>query len=161
MRAPMIALVAAAALTLGACQQGYGGYGPKQTGGAVLGAGAGALLGNQFGSGSGRIAATVAGGLLGAFLGGSVGASLDRNDQMYAERSAQSAFETYPSGRPAEWRNPDSGNYGTVVPQQAYQNQYGETCREYQQTIVVGGRTQNAYGTACRQPDGSWRIANS
>ena len=29
--------------------------------------------------------------------------------------------------------------------------------REYQTTVMVGGRTVDAYGTACLQPDGSWR----
>jgi len=33
-------------------------------------------------------------------------------------------------------------------------------CREYQQTITVGGRTERAYGTACKQADGSWKIIN-
>jgi surface antigen len=39
-----------------------------------------------------------------------------------------------------------------------YQTSAGQYCREYQQTIVVGGQSQSAYGTACRQPDGSWKI---
>lgn len=29
--------------------------------------------------------------------------------------------------------------------------------REYQTTVVVGGREVDAYGTACLQPDGSWK----
>ncbi|MEZ5541736.1 MAG: hypothetical protein R3F42_06810 [Pseudomonadota bacterium] len=29
--------------------------------------------------------------------------------------------------------------------------------REYQTTVVVGGRNVPAYGTACLQPDGSWK----
>ena len=28
--------------------------------------------------------------------------------------------------------------------------------REYQMTVIVGGRKADAYGTACLQPDGSW-----
>ena len=28
--------------------------------------------------------------------------------------------------------------------------------REYQMTVIVGGRKVDAYGTACLQPDGSW-----
>ena len=28
--------------------------------------------------------------------------------------------------------------------------------REYQTTVIVGGREVDAYGTACLQPDGSW-----
>ena len=30
-------------------------------------------------------------------------------------------------------------------------------CREYTETVVIGGRTHSAYGTACQQPDGSWQ----
>lgn len=30
--------------------------------------------------------------------------------------------------------------------------------REYQSTVVVGGRNVPAYGTACYQPDGSWKL---
>ena len=33
-------------------------------------------------------------------------------------------------------------------------------CREFQQTIVIGGRLEQAYGTSCQQPDGSWRISS-
>ena len=29
--------------------------------------------------------------------------------------------------------------------------------REYQTTVLVGGRKVDAYGTACLQPDGSWK----
>lgn len=29
--------------------------------------------------------------------------------------------------------------------------------REYQTTIIVGGKRERAYGTACLQPDGTWR----
>jgi hypothetical protein len=35
----------------------------------------------------------------------------------------------------------------------------GSTClqeREYQMTVIVGGKEAEAYGTACLQPDGSW-----
>ena len=33
-------------------------------------------------------------------------------------------------------------------------------CREFQQTITIGGQPQRAYGTACRQADGTWRIVH-
>jgi surface antigen len=38
------------------------------------------------------------------------------------------------------------------------QNNNGQYCREYRQTVKVGGKTQEGYGTACRQPDGTWKI---
>jgi len=30
-------------------------------------------------------------------------------------------------------------------------------CREYQTTIMIGGKREKAYGKACRQPDGTWK----
>lgn len=35
------------------------------------------------------------------------------------------------------------------------------TCREFQQTITVGGTPQEAYGTTCLQPDGSWKVVGA
>ena len=31
-------------------------------------------------------------------------------------------------------------------------------CREYTQTVAIGGVTQQGHGTACLQADGSWKI---
>ncbi len=36
----------------------------------------------------------------------------------------------------------------------------GRYCREYQNTVKVGGNRQSSYGTACQQPDGSWEIVD-
>jgi surface antigen len=129
----------------------------KTTGGTLVGAGLGGLLGSQFGGGAGKGAATLLGVLAGGFIGSQVGRSLDEADVKYARMSTQSALDTTPSGQTVSWKNPDSGNYGTITPRPAYQTN-GTYCREFQQTITVGGQTQDAYGTACRQPDGSWKI---
>jgi surface antigen len=132
--------------------------GPKQTGGAVLGGIGGAVAGAQFGKGTGTLVGVAAGTLIGALLGSEVGKSLDKADRTYMERANQRALETTPSGTQVSWRNPDSGNAGTIVPQPAYQAPGGEYCREFQQTIQVGGESKQGYGTACRQPDGSWKV---
>jgi surface antigen len=132
--------------------------GPKETGGALLGAGTGALIGSQIGGGRGTLVAVAVGTLAGAMVGQEVGKSLDRADQLAMERSAQYALEYAPTRQSTTWRNPDSGNYGSVTPIETYQSSAGQYCREYLQTVVVGGQQQQAYGTACRQPDGSWRI---
>lgn len=150
----------AAPLLVAVALVGCQGYGPKQTGGAVIGGAAGGLLGSQIGHGSGRLAATAVGALLGALAGSEVGKSLDRADRMYAARTTQTALERAPSGTVSTWRNPDSGNSGTVTPVRTYKTSGGQYCREYQQTVVVGGQSQSAYGTACRQPDGTWKIIN-
>ncbi|MFN4309669.1 MAG: RT0821/Lpp0805 family surface protein [Ferrovibrio sp.] len=134
--------------------------GPKQNVGTVLGGVGGAVAGAQFGKGTGQLVGVAAGTLIGALLGSEVGKSLDRADRSYMDRANQRAFESTPSGTQVSWRNPDSGNAGTVVPQPAYQAPSGEYCREFQQTITVGGQTQQGYGTACRQPDGSWKVMN-
>ncbi len=63
-----------------------------------------------------------------------------------------------PTNTSTPWRNPDSGNAGQITPIETYQAKSGKYCREYRQTVWVGGKEQQAYGTACRQPDGSWKI---
>jgi len=148
---PLVAI----ALLLGACVEGQG---QKQTGGTLLGAGLGALAGSQIGSGRGQLVAVTLGALGGAFLGSEIGKSLDNADRVALGRSTQNALETAPSGQAVSWSNPDSGNYGSVVPEPAIRLSSGEYCREYEQTIIVGGQTEKAYGRACRQPDGSWKI---
>lgn len=152
--------LAVAAITL-ALLAGCQDAGTKQTLGTIAGAGAGALAGSQIGSGRGQLAAVAIGTLAGALIGSEIGKSLDRADRLAMRRTTQHALETAPSGHVAEWRNPDSGNYGTVIPEPAYRGPEGQYCREYQQTVTIDGRTERAYGTACRQPDGSWRIVNS
>jgi len=148
-------LIVALAVGLAACQTGGG---QKQTGGTLLGAGLGALAGSQFGSGRGQLVAVALGALGGAYLGNSIGQSLDRADQAYA-RQADVRAQTAPLGEPVMWRNPDSGNYGSVVATREGANTAtGQYCREYQKTVTVGGKTEQAYGTACRQPDGSWKL---
>ena len=156
MKVRTIILPAVLALALAGCQS----TGPKQTGGTLLGAAAGGLLGSQFGSGAGKLAATGLGIAAGAWLGSEIGASLDRADRLYANRTAQQSLEKSPTGVTSTWRNPDSGHSGTVTPTRTYKSPDGRYCREFQQTVTVGGKTEEAYGTACRQPDGSWQIVS-
>ncbi|MBA3814497.1 MAG: hypothetical protein H0X26_08460 [Alphaproteobacteria bacterium] len=134
---------------------------PKQAIGAIAGAGAGGWMGSTIGKGRGQVVAAAVGAGLGALAGGYVGGKLDDADKRQAGTTCMQALENGRSGQQAVWRNPDSGNHGTFIPQKAYQADNGQYCREFQQTIVVGGRSQQGYGTACRQPDGSWQIQGS
>jgi len=134
--------------------------GPKETGGAVIGAGAGALLGSTIGGGDGQLVAVAIGTLAGALIGQGVGQSLDRADQLAMQNTAQQTLERNPSYQPGAWQNPDSGNSGSVTPTRTYQMASGQYCREYTQTVNVAGDRQQAYGTACRQADGSWKVVN-
>ncbi len=134
------------------------GHGPREQQGTLIGAGSGALLGAQVGSGKGRLVAVAIGTLAGALIGQDVGRTLDRADQMAMKQNAQYALENAPTNTSTAWRNPDSGNSGAVTPVETYRRKGGEYCREYHQTVRIGGEIQQAYGTACRQPDGSWKI---
>lgn len=148
-------------LPLTACETNPDGTLNKQNIGTVLGAVGGGLLGSQIGGGSGRLAATAAGTLIGALAGSSIGKSLDNADRAAASRTTQSALERAPTGQVSSWRNPDSGNSGTVTPTRTYQSTNGETCREFTQTVTVDGKTEDAKGRACRQPDGTWQIVSN
>ena len=149
----LAAVVVILTLSVSGCKT----MGNKEGLGTIVGAGAGGLLGNTIGKGRGRTAATVAGIFLGGMIGRDIGASLDRVDRQMLTRTTSHSLETMPSGRTSTWSNPDSGNYGSVTPMKTYRTSRGY-CREYQNTVTVGGQQQSAYGTACRQPDGSWQI---
>jgi surface antigen len=127
----------------------------QEQAGVVIGAVMGGLLGSQVGHGTGRTAATIVGTMVGAMVGGSVGRSMDETDRIKTAHT----LETVRTGVPSSWRNPDSGNQYTVVPQRTYDSAQGP-CREYMVDSVVGGRAEKVYGTACRQADGSWRAMN-
>lgn len=142
-------------LLLPACQTDQ--MGTKEGIGTLGGAAAGGLLGSQFGKGTGRLVATAGGVVLGGWLGNEIGASLDKADRSEINRAETRAY-TAPVGQQITWNNPQSGNSGTIVPvRDGYANN-GAYCREFQQTIIVGGQQQQGYGKACQQPDGTWKI---
>jgi surface antigen len=152
-------LILVFAVTLAGCAgRGRSGGITKETGGTVLGGIAGGLYGSRIGKGRGRTVATIAGAILGGVLGGAIGKQLDERDRLLMARTTQTSLEKSPSGRSTEWRNPDTGNAGTITPEPSYKTSKGDTCRPYTQTIQVGGKNETAKGTACRNPHGTWRI---
>lgn len=145
-------------LVLALALPGCASMGPKEQAGTVIGGASGALLGAQVGKGRGRLLGVAVGTLAGALIGQEIGKSLDAADRAAMEASAQQALEYNRTGEPEEWRNPDSGHYGSITPERTYKTAQGRYCREYQQRVYIGGEEHEAYGTACRQPDGSWEI---
>ena len=133
--------------------------GTKEAVGTAGGAVLGGILGSKVGGGSGQLWATGIGAIVGGLVGNSIGQSLDRADQNYMS-SANRQAQTAPVGETIAWNNPESGNSGTVTPVRDGTAANGNYCREYQQTIYVGGQQETAYGTACEQPDGSWKIVS-
>lgn len=77
-----------------------------------------------------------------------------RNHVVWSQRRAYSA----PIGETIQWHDGDA--YGRVVPTRDGRDTVGRYCREFQQQIVVGQRSQSGYGVACRQPDGAWEIVS-
>ncbi len=133
--------------------------GTKQTIGGVTGAVLGGVVGSSMGKGSGQLWATGAGVLLGGLLGSEIGKSLDKADRGYMQEANYEAYDA-PMGEEITWNNPESGNSGSVSPVRDGEDTSGRYCREYQQTIYVGGQQETGYGTACKQPDGSWEIVS-
>jgi surface antigen len=143
--------------SVGCGPNGTSGIGTKTAIGGLGGAAAGGLIGAAAGGGAAGIAAGV---LVGGLLGGAVGNYLDQRDKQLAQNAAHQALEKTPSGTTTTWQNPDNGHSGTVTPKRTYQAANGQYCREYTQTVTIGGKPQTSYGTACRQPDGQWKIVS-
>jgi len=128
---------------------------PKAVLGSLLGGAAGVGIAAAAGGGAGAMLGAGLGGML---IGGFIGNRLDARDKRMASEAAQKAFENNRSGQTSVWNNPDSGHSGTITPTRTTQLANGQYCREYNQTITVGGEQHQAYGTACRQADGTWKI---
>lgn len=152
MRALKALTAAAMALTLAAC----GPEGPsKADTGLAVGAVAGGILGNQIGSGGGRVAATAIGAVIGGIVGSEIGRSMDQQDRMLAQQAEYEAFERGQSGVVRQWRNPDNGHYGEVIPTRPYKRGMAD-CRDYTHKVYINGQPQAMRGTACRNADGTW-----
>ena len=132
--------------------------GPKQTAGTLSGMVIGGALANDMaGESKNKGIATILGAFVGGVIGQNIGAQLDERDRLLAGEAYNTALEYNPTDKAAEWKNPDTGNYGRVVPVNTYR-QNGRYCREFTQEIFIGGQKQTGYGRACRQPDGAWEI---
>lgn len=145
-----------AALAVSTALAGCGPNGPNN---ADIGLGTGAVLGgvvgNQFGKGGGKVAATMVGAVLGGIVGNDIGRQLDQRDRLLAQQAERDAFERGQSGQPIQWRNPDNGRYGEVVPEAPYRRG-AQDCRNFLHKVYIDGRPQSMRGTACRNPDGTW-----
>lgn len=153
-KSSVMAVLGLSVLVAGCQPENWGG---GEALGTLGGAAAGGLIGSQIGKGSGNAAATLTGVLLGGFIGNQLGGVVDESDRKMASRAEKRAY-TAPIGQQITWNNPDNGNSGVITPVRDGYSNSGAYCREFQQTIVVGGKQQQGYGKACQQPDGSWKI---
>lgn len=153
MRIRTIAASMVVTLGLAACSAGE-----NEQVGTLLGAVVGGLAGAQVGEGEGQVVAVGVGTLIGAIVGGEIGRTMDELDRQLALDVTQRALTETPRNTVSEWKNPDSGNFGTITPLNTTEPEPGVFCREFQQTITIGGQTEEAFGSACLQPDGTWQI---
>ena len=132
MHAFRMALVGLIALTMGlaGCS---GNPGDKEALGTILGAVGGGIAGSQVGKGRGKLVATGIGTLLGAAIGNEIGKSLDRADRLAMQRTTQQSLEKAKTGATSTWKNPDSGNQGTITPKKTY-------CREAGRNLLPPAR---------------------
>ena len=134
--------------------------GPKETLGTLTGAIVGGSVAHDLSEGNkNQNLITMLGIFTGAVMGNSIGETLDEMDRQLANMAYTEALETSPSNSARAWKNPDTGNYGSVTPTRTFYNE-NTVCREFTQKIIIGGKTQQGYGTACRTADGDWRIIN-
>jgi len=129
---------------------------PNEFSGTLIGGTAGAVIGNQFGKGSGNTAATALGAIIGANVGRDIGAALDETSR---RRAGQSTIRALDTGSEIVWENPQNAGgpargSTTITNRGALPD--GRVCREYVNTVIIGGREEQSYGTACRDANGDW-----
>lgn len=130
----------------------------NEVGGAIVGAILGGILGNAVSHGQGG--ATLAGVIIGGVGGASLAGNLDCEDRSYVYRTYYDGFERGRSRASYPWRNDRTGDYGTLLVGDYYQDRDNYRCATYTQTIYVRGRPQVARGHACRQNDGTWALVD-
>ena len=117
--------------------------------GALVGGGAGTLIGQ----GVGRAVAVGTGIVGGALIGGYIGSHMDSSDHVKMNAAMNNA--TYKS---TSWTNTKTGHSYSMKPTSSTQAMYGyNSCRQFESTATIDGKTQKVTGTACRQTDGNWK----
>jgi surface antigen len=90
-------------------------------------------------------------------LGLAVAAAASGKSKNNRDRGEQSQSWTDPDGQYRSAQGYPEPAYDASLPAATSNGPDCLQTREYQTTIIVGGKREAAYGTACLQPDGSWR----
>lgn len=95
----------------------------------------------------------------GTYAGGGRGGDLAPDDRLFMRRTTQDALEVNRLWQTSVWRNPRSGNAGSVTPTRTYRTADGVFCREFEVTLATDGDdADRALRAACRRADGTWRL---
>ena len=147
--------VVLAVLLLGGCAQ----TGPNETTGMILGGATGAVVGSMFGGGTGTLVGTAIGTAIGSSIGANVGRQLDVAAKQQHEYAVARSLS---SGNTITWNTvqhpSERKSSGRVEVLRSTRDGYNRLCREFQQTITIGGKTTTGYGTACQDRAGNWVI---
>src|SRR5262245_9759555 len=146
-------IAVALVLALADCQASGGG--PDTAVGRPRSAVAGGRPAGADEGGATRIAAESR---LDGLLGAGIGRALDSRSQVLQADTIERTLEIAPSGAVATWSNPRNGTHGTVRLVRSYRSPTGDYCREFEQSVTIGGRLRQSHETACRQADGTWRM---
>lgn len=71
--------------------------------------------------------------------------------------AAQVKATTAPVGDKIIWDDGDANGY-VIATKEGKSSTTGLVCREFQQSVTIGSKTEEAWGQACLQEDGSWQI---
>ena len=71
--------------------------------------------------------------------------------------AAQVKATTAPVGDKIIWEDGNANGY-VIATKEGKSSTTGLVCREFQQSVTIGIKTEEAWGQACLQADGSWEI---
>lgn len=81
-------------------------------------------------------------------------------DRAMNRKCIEKTLNEAPTGKTWNWKNPKSGNGGTVTPTSPRVSEGGRLCRNFDETVTLkDGRSEKVSARACRNRDGSWTIA--
>lgn len=146
-RFPLCPLVAALAVTSGACSMPIGSLSGKDETKAAAPA-----------DHTGSIVATPAttGAAQGASLGIAEGPA--EADLAIARATVSEVLGRGGKDTSAPWENPQTGARGTITPISSSYSQSGFTCRDFLASYVRGGTEAWLQGEACRMHQGRWEV---
>jgi len=83
---------------------------------------------------------------------------LINEDQQRMHEAAQVKATTSKVGETIVWQDGEASD--SVKTTRVGTSTSNRQCREFQQKVTIGGKTEQAYGTACLKADGSWELVN-
>ena len=81
---------------------------------------------------------------------------LTEDDLAMVEETLQTALESNREGESTVWKNPVSGNSGTIAPGRIFFADREIPCRDYEYRVLVDGREAVTTNSACRGANGTW-----